>query len=247
MAIPDHDHDDHHDHDHDNDNNPPEGKAVAPAPAGGALTSLAALEAMLNKVDTASVGGRSGLPMMLFKREGNGTWGYGQRKTIPEDGSRWSVNPLSFRHGYICFGDNNKVLGERLVSVSQPMPDVTKLPDTRFPWVPEWCENLKCLSGVDAGVEVTFKATTEGGIRAVAGLLETVRDRLNGGQHDGEVAPIVLLRKDSYQHPDHGRVWIPVLDIVAWMPLSGPAPAPAPTPASPPTEPAPQPRRRRVG
>ena len=47
-----HDHDDYRDHDdrrdHDNDN----GRAVAPAPSGGALTSLAALGATLNAVDT---------------------------------------------------------------------------------------------------------------------------------------------------------------------------------------------------
>jgi hypothetical protein len=243
-----HDHDNDH-HDHDNDNDPPwdEGKPVAPAPTAGALTSLAALGAALNSVDTASVGGRLGLPMLQFKRDGDGTWSFGQKRTVVEDGSRWAINPLSFKYGYICFGDGNKVLGERLVSVSQPMPDVATLPDKGFPWVPQWCVNFKCLSGADAGIEVTFKPTTDGGIKSVAGLIETVRDRLNGGQHDGKISPIVLLRKDSYPHPQHGRVWIPVLDIVDWMSLSGPALAPAPTPASPPTEPAPQPRRRRVG
>jgi hypothetical protein len=75
-------------------------------------------------------------------------------------------------------------------------------------------------------------------------LIEAIRDRLNSGQHGGKVSPIVLLRKDSYQHSQYGRVWTPVLEIVDWMPLSGPAPAPAPT--SPP-ESVPQPRRRRVG
>ena len=45
---------------------------------------------------------------------------------------------LTFKRGYICFGDGNKVLGERLVSVSQPMPDVTELPDKGFPWQEQW-------------------------------------------------------------------------------------------------------------
>ena len=52
---------------------------------------------------------------------------------------------------------------------------------------------------------MVYKPTTVGGIQAVAGLIEAVRDRLNGGQHDGKVAPIVLLEKDSYQHGSTGR------------------------------------------
>src|SRR5262249_3530220 len=128
-----HDHD--RDRDHANDNGDcerPGSKRVAPAPAGGALTSLVALQTALANVNTAAVIGRSGLPMMLFKREGSGTWGYGQKRISPEPGSKWAVNPLTFKRGYISFGDNNKVVGEHLVSVGQPMPDSTKLPDTGF-------------------------------------------------------------------------------------------------------------------
>ena len=57
--------------------------------------------------------------MLQFKREGDGTWMFGQRRTVVEGGSRWAVNPMTFKRGYICFGDDNKVLGERLVSVSR--------------------------------------------------------------------------------------------------------------------------------
>ena len=125
------DHDNRNDHDHAaNDNGEGrENRALAPAPAGGALASLTALGAALNSVDTASVVGRSGLPMLQFKRDGNGTWSFGQRRTVAEDGSRWAVNPSTFKWGYIAFGDDNKVLGERLVPVSQPKPDITELPD----------------------------------------------------------------------------------------------------------------------
>jgi hypothetical protein len=115
--------------------------------------------------------------------------------------------------------------------------------DVGFPWQEEWAVNLKCLDGADAGVEVTFKATTHGQIQAVGILIDLVRDRINSGQHEGKIAPIVLLEKDSYPHKEHGKVWIPVLNNVDWMSLDGPAPAPAP---AEPTPPADQPRRRRV-
>ena len=77
------------------------------------------------------------------------------------------------------------------------------------------------------------------------------------GEHDGKIGPIATREKDSYQHGEFGRVWIPVFDIAEWVTLDGTAAAPSP----PPPEPAPaptkgptaggssaaeQPRRRRV-
>ena len=232
-----------HDHDHANDNGEhekPGGKQVASAPAGGALASIASLAAALANVPIGI--GRTGLPMMLFKsREDGGTWGFGQRRTIPEEGSRWAVNPLTIQWGCISFGDGNKVVGERLVPITQPKPLIADMPDTTFPWQEEWSVNMKCLDGADAGVEVIFKATTDGAIKAIVLLVDELRNRLNGNQHNGKIVPIVLLEKDGYQHPKHGPTAIPVLTIVDWMPLDGPAPTPAPKP--PPVE---QPRRRRV-
>jgi hypothetical protein len=223
--------------------------AASAVTTGGALTSLQALGAALSNVDTSSVVGRSVTPMLQFKREGDGTWMYGQRKIVVEDNSRWAINPLTFKWGFICFNDNNKVLGERLVSVSQSKPDVAELPDKGFDWSEQWAVNLKCVDGTDAGVEVTYKPTTVGGIQAVATIIDAVRDRL-AGAHDGKVVPIVHLEKDSYPHQQYGRVWTPTLTIVDWMPLDGPAPAPAPAPtpaaAAPPAN-SNQPRRRRVG
>src|SRR6478735_7748614 len=115
-----HDHD--HDHDPANDNGDDHANdnggngAVAPAPAGGALTALTALGTVLNAVDTSSVAGRSGLPMLSFKKEGDGTWMFGQKKTVVEDGSKWAVNPTSFKWGFICFDNDNKPT-ERIVPV----------------------------------------------------------------------------------------------------------------------------------
>jgi hypothetical protein len=145
-----------HDVDHDSHDNDNDALAAAVAPARGALVSLTALGTALNAVDTASVIGRSGMPMLQFKRDGNGTWAFGQKRTVVEDGSRWAVNPMTFKRGYICFGDGNKVIGERLVSISQEMPNSAELPDKGAPWNEQWAVNLKCLDGTDAGVEVIY-------------------------------------------------------------------------------------------
>ena len=238
----DRDHD--RDRDHANDNGERPGSKLAPGPAaGGALTSLVALQTALANVNTTVILGRTGLPMMLFKsREDSGTWAFGQRRTIPETDSRWAINPLTFKYGAICF-NGSKVVDERLVSVSQPKPMITEMPETGFPWQEEWAVNMKCTNGADAGVEVIFKATTDGAIKAIVQLVDELRNRLNGNQHDGKIVPITLLEKDGYQHPKHGPTAIPVLTIVDWMPLDGPAPAPAPVEPTPPVD---QPRRRRV-
>ena len=231
----------------------------APAQARGALASTVSLEALsasLNSVDTSAYGGRSGLPMMLFKREGSGTYVVGQKKVVVEVGSRWAINPTTFRWGYVAFSKDNKV-HERLVPVSKPKPDVTTLPETEAEWQDEMTVNMKCVSGIDEGLEVVFKASTDGGLKEVMRLLEKVRDRINSGEHDGKIAPIARLKKDPYPHSDYGRVWIPVLEIDEWVTLDGPetappppAPEPAPAPTGGPTaggsSAAEQPRRRRV-
>ena len=176
---------------------------------------------------------------------------FGQRKTIPEPGSKWAANPTTFTWGYVSFGANNKRAGEVMVPVSQAKPDITKLPDTGFPWQDQMAVNMKCITGVDAGVEVIFKATTDGALTALNELLEKVRNQIESEKgkgktiHDAEIAPFMLLENDSYPHREYGKTWIPILTIVGWMPLSGPAPAPAPAPAPEPP-PVDQPRRRRV-
>jgi hypothetical protein len=246
-----------HNHDRDRDHNDRlEGKQVAPAPAGGAMTSLAAPETAFAAVNTATYIGRTGRPMLLFKsREGSGTWGFGQKRTIPEEGSRWAVNPLTFKWGWISFADNKKVAGEEMVSVTQPKPEFAKLPDAGFPWQEQWSVDMKCLDGADAGIEVTHKANTDGTRSAIVSLFDQVRSQIISEQqagkklHDSKIVAIILLEKDSYPHAKHGPISIPVLNLVDWMTLDGPTPAPTPEPAptsGPTSSAAEQPRQRRV-
>ena len=159
----------------------------------------------------------------------------GQKKTVPEDGSRWAVNPMSFKWGFIASTTTTRS------SVSASFLSASRCPTSRsFPTSASngrrnGPSDLKCLDGADAGIEVIFKPTTVGGIQAVAGVIEAVRDRLNGGMHDGKVSPIVLLEKSSYQHGQHGKR----LDSVARRSstgcrLSGPTTSPASPPPPPP-------------
>jgi hypothetical protein len=229
------------DPDHANDND----GAIAPASKASALasTALTALVATFKTVDTTPIGGRSVYPLMQFKSRDSGVWAFGQQRTIPEPNSLWAVNPASFMWGWVCWGDANKTLGEKLVSISEPLPDDAKLPvHEGFPWDQEMAVNLKCISGTDAGVWVTFKTNTVGGKGEITRLIEAVRDRLNG-PHEGKVWPIVRLENSSYPHPQYGKTFVPVMTVADWMSIDGPAPASEPA-APQPTQ---QPRKRRVG
>jgi hypothetical protein len=108
---------------------------------------------------------------------------------------------------------------------------------------------MKCLSGTDAGLEVTFKASTDGGRQGAGDLFEQVRDRFNARRDNGDkYVPIVELERGGYQHPQYGWTVTPKPRVVDWVTMDGaesvpePAPPPPPSPSPSPTE---QPRRRR--
>jgi hypothetical protein len=233
-----------------NDNN--NGAAMTPVPKASALasTALTAMIAAFKTVDTP-ISSYSLHPLMQFKSREKGIWAFGQRKTIPDPGSLWAVNPhpvFSMKWGWICWGDSSKPLGEKLVPITEPLPDFATLRNLGFPWQEARAASMKCVSGVDAGTEVVFKTNTVGGKQEIDRLIDEVRNRINNGQHDGKVVPVVRLENSSYSHPQFGKTYVPVMTIADWMPLDGPAPAPEPAspPSSSPSSTTEQPRRRRV-
>jgi hypothetical protein len=229
----------------DNGGSPVKSQALTSTSAGGALTALADLTKTLGNVNTAPITGRPAKPMLLYKSREN-TYVLGAKRTVPEPDSQWAVNPRSFEYGWISF-EGKKVTGEEMVPVSQPMPDRNTLPDTGFEWQKQWSVEMKCLNGVDAGVEAVFKGNTRGTLQAIAGQYDAVRDRIHGGQHDNKFSAIVKLCTDSYPHPEYGRIWVPILELVGWAQLDGPTPQPvSPPPPPPPAANDAQPRRRRV-
>jgi hypothetical protein len=247
-----------HDRADNGESEQPGGKAIAPAPKNStAIASLAGLQKVFAGLNTLSLAGGTGLPLLLFKSREGGIWVLGRKRITLEAGSRWAFNPATFRWGWVYFDAQNKP-HEIMVSISESKPDGATLPDVGYPWQEQRAVNVRCLDGADAGAEATLKVNTVGGVQAVDGLIETIRDRILSDPHDGKIVPIGLLERDSYQHADRekGKIWIPVLTIVDWMALDGPAPAPAPAPTPAPTpspqKPAPaapaaeQPRRRRV-
>jgi len=57
----------------------------------------------------------------IIKMDKTGAWVLGAEQTEIEADSLWAVNPFSFMHGYIAWGDG-EVLGEVMASVKPTSP-----------------------------------------------------------------------------------------------------------------------------
>jgi hypothetical protein len=179
---------------------------------------------------------------VILKMDRTGHWVFGADQDEVEPGSKWAVNPYSFTHGYIAWGDG-QVLGEKMAAMTEPLPEVEAAPPGASKgWEMQIGFSLKCLSGEDAGMEARYTATSVGGKRSVQELALAVAEQADKDQ--SKIVAVVTLGKDHYQHKSYGRIYTPVFDVVEWVGMNGPE-AQADEPQAEPAEPAPT-RRRRV-
>jgi hypothetical protein len=131
----------------------------------------------------------------------------------------WAVNPFSFVHGYIAWGDG-EVLGEKMVSVSQPLPEMDAAPaGAKRGWETQVGMALKCISGPDNGLEVRYSVTSVGGKRAVQGLAVAIAQQVESDQT--KPVPVVVLKRDHYTHKSYGKIYTPVFEVQEWMSMDG--------------------------
>ena len=185
----------------------------------------------------APVGG-----VVILKMDRTGHWVFGADQDEVEPGSKWAVNPYSFVHGFIAWGDGS-VLGEKMAPMTEPLPEVDAAPPGASKgWEMQIGFSLKCISGEDAGMEARYTATSVGGKRSVQTLALAVAEQAEKDQT--KIVPVITLGKDHYQHKSYGRIYTPVFDVVEWVSMDGPEAKADAAEESP--EPAPTGRRRRV-
>jgi len=179
---------------------------------------------------------------VILKMDRTGHWVFGADQDEVEPGSKWAVNPYSFVHGFIAWGDG-QVLGEKMAPMTEPLPEVDAAPPGASKgWEMQIGFSLKCISGEDAGMEARYTATSVGGKRSVQELALAVAEQAD--KDSSKIVAVVTLGKDHYQHKSYGRIYTPVFDVVEWVGMNGPE-AQADEPQAEPAEPAPT-RRRRV-
>ena len=206
--------------------------------AGANLPAVASLATSLRKLESAA--GPAGI--VILKMDRTGHWVFGADQTETQDGSHWAVNPFSFVHGFIAWGDG-EVLGEKMASVSDPLPELDAAPPgAKKGWETQVGMSLKCISGEDTGMEARFTTTSVGGKRAVQELAVAIAAQVEKDQT--APVPIVTLGNEHYQHKSYGRIFTPSFGVLEWVSLTADAPSVAETAVEAPAPAAG--RRRRV-
>lgn len=180
------------------------------------LPAVASLSTALRAIESeVATGG-----VAILKMDKTGHWVFGADQTEVDDDALWAVNPFSFTHGFIAWGDG-EVLGEKMVSVSQPLPELEPAPpQSKRGWEKQIGLSLKCISGPDAGLEVRYQTTSVGGKKAVSALAAAVAEQVDKDQSNP--VAVVVLKKEHYQHKSYGRIYTPVFAVQKWIGLEGP-------------------------
>ena len=185
--------------------------------AGANLHSVKDLSTALRSIE-AEIGPAG---TVIIKMDKTGHWVFGADQTEIEDESTWAINPLSFVHGYIAWGDG-EVLGEKMVSVSQPLPELEPAPpNAKKGWETQVGLSMKCISGEDKGLEARYTTTSVGGKRSVQTLAVAIATQVDKDQ--SKPVPIVILGKEHYTHKSYGRIFTPVFTIQEWVGMDGDA------------------------
>jgi len=184
---------------------------------GANLPAVSTLSTALRSLET--VAGPAG--SVIIKMDKTGHWVFGADQTDVEEDSTWAVNPFSFIHGYIAWGDG-EVLGEKMVSVSEPLPEMEAAPpNAKRGWEAQIGMSLKCVSGEDKDMEARYTVTSVGGKKAVQALAVAIAEQVEKNQ--AKPVPVVRLKKDHYTHKSYGRIYTPVFEIVEFVSMDGKA------------------------
>ena len=218
--------------------------------ASGGLPSLAELrKGMTVTSQTVDTGG----PGSDLLRLVNGKWVYGPSNNEVEAGSVWAINVYAMQKGFVAWTDRyeedprtrkrraikNEVKGERMVSITAPMPaDLPEIFDEAkyleedadgnaipIQWTEQYSMDMICCTGEDRETQICYRTNSVGGRRLVQDILNKIVARLDKEadkpQEEQAIIPLVKLDTSSYTHKVHGEIINPVFTVVDWTTLEG--------------------------
>jgi len=202
--------------------------AITEVNQGGALAMQGGYDPFAAYGQEAAAGGT----FLKFSR--NGEWVSGQNENEVDTDRHLVANMEELSIGWIRWADGKPA--ERrmglLVQGFKPEPrdalgyteeSEWELDDENRPKDPWKFTNELPMAYPDDGEQLTFSASSKGGIGAIGNLCKAYgRER---AQRAGKV-PVIALGRSSYMHPVYKKTYVPVLNIVDWIDNSGiPAPA----------------------
>lgn len=184
-------------------------------------TNLPSVSSLASSLRSISAGVPDGAGSVIIKMDKTGHWVFGAEQTEIEDNATWAINPFSFVHGFIAWGEG-EVLGEKMVPVSQPLPELDVAPPAaKRGWEVQIGLSLKCMSGEDKDLEGRYTVTSVGGKKAVQQLALAIAAQVDKDQT--KPVPVVRLKKEHYVHKSYGRIYTPVFEVIEWVGMDGAA------------------------
>ena len=158
---------------------------------------------------------------VIAKMDKTGHWTYGVDQVEIEKESEWAINPFSFVHGFVAWGEG-ALLGEKMVSVTQPLPALEAAPQgAPKGWESQIGFAMKCMTGTDKDLEARFATASIGGKRAVQGLGSEVSEHIIADP--STPVAIVKLKSSFYSHDKYGKIYLPVFEIINWVSMNNDA------------------------
>ena len=112
--------------------------------SGANLPAVQTLSTALRTLESAAP-----MQSVILKMDKTGHWVFGADQTEVEPDTTWAVNPFSFIHGFIAWGEG-EVLAEKMAPVTQPLPEIDAAPpNAKKGWEMQVGFSVKCLSGED--------------------------------------------------------------------------------------------------
>ena len=178
-----------------------------PSLAQSLMQSIQATQARL-----AQAGGDGEFQFLKLEKSGN--WVFGADDTEVGDDSLWAIDPNSLMTGYIAWPEEGEPVGEEMASIMDAPIQKGNLPDVGEKWMEQIGFSLRCIEGVDIGVQASYKSTSLGGRKAFKALLDVILERAKAEESD--LVPLVFLAAGSYKHKKYGKIYTPDLDVAEW-------------------------------
>jgi len=194
---------------------------------GGALVAPGGYDPFAAYGQEAAQGG-------TFLKFSKGEWLLGQNDDEVALGRRLAANMDELSIGWIRWADGKPVerrlgllsqgykpeLREALGFTDQESWELDEEGRPKDPW--NFTNELP-LADPDDGEQMTFSASSKGGISCVGNLCKAYAREYR--EKAGQV-PVIELGRDSYKHAKYGKTYVPVLTITGWV-ENGSVPLPA--------------------